>query len=131
MKTHKYHASCHDIEMWKDHELAHIGRIASMKDKDLQYSYALSTVNGMMHLRDAIYERFLETKEEDHRKKLQESHDGVVRALQHLIKEYKVNLDTIRTFNERHVLRDFSYLTDIRRPKKVQFTTRKKNRKNY
>jgi hypothetical protein len=127
---HKYEASCHDIEMWKDHELAHVGRIAAMKDKDLQYSYALSTVNGMMHLRDAIYERVIETKEKDHRKKLQQSHDGVVRAIQHLIKDYKVNLDTIRAFNERHVLQDFSYLNNARRSKKVHFGTRKKNRKN-
>jgi hypothetical protein len=130
MKSHKYHASCHDIAMWKEHELAHIGRIATMKDKDLQYSYALSTVNGLMHLRDAVYERVQETKDKEHQGKLQQTHDDVVRALQHLIKDYKVNLDTIRAFNERHVLRDFSYLQPIRHTKKVRFITRKKNRKN-
>jgi hypothetical protein len=127
---HKYEASCHDIEMWKDHELAHVGRIAAMKDKDLQYSYALSTVNGMMHLRDAIHERRLEVKDANHKKELHNLCNEVVRAIQHLIKDYKVNLDTIRAFNERHVLQDFSYLNNARRSKKVHFATRKKNRKN-
>ena len=116
--------------MWKDHELAHIGRIASMKDKDLQYSYALSTVNGLMHLRDAVYERLLAVKDASHKQELQNSHDDIVRALQHLIQDYKVNLDTIRAFNERHVLQDFSYLQPTRHTKKVRFITRKKNRKN-
>jgi len=124
---HKYHASCHDIEMWKEHELSHIGRIASMKDKDLQYSYALSTVNGMMHLRDAIHERMMEVKEAGHKKNLQKQCDDVVRAIQHLIKDYKVNLNTIKAFNERHVLQDFSYL----KARRVRFAgTRKKNKKN-
>ena len=124
---HKYHASCHDIEMWKEHELSHIGRIASMKDKDLQYSYALSTVNGMMHLRDAIHERWLEVKDAGHKKELHNQCEDVVRAIQHLIKDYKVNLNTIKAFNERHVLQDFSYL----KARRVRFAgTRKKNKKN-
>ena len=66
MPEHKYNASCEDIAMWKQHELAHVGRIAAMKDKDLQYSYALSTVNGMVHLRDAIYEKVVDPKNKDH-----------------------------------------------------------------
>jgi len=131
MPDHKYEISCEGIQMWKQHELAHVGRIASMKDKDLQYSYALSTVNGMVHLRDAIYERVLETKDKEHKTKLLREHDAVVRTIQHLIKDYGINLDTIRTFNERHVLRDLSYL----KPKGVRHvrfrkTMRKKTRKN-
>jgi hypothetical protein len=118
--------------MWKRQELSHVGRIASMKDKDLQYSYALSTVNGMVHLRDAIFERVEETKEKDHKEKLLREHDDVVRTIQHLIKDYGINLDTIRAFNERHVLRNMSYLNPTVR--RVRFakrrTTRKKSRKN-
>jgi hypothetical protein len=129
---HKYHASCEDIQMWKRQELSHVGRIAAMKDKDLQYSYALSTVNGMVHLRDAIFERVEETKEKDHKMKLLREHDDVVRTIQHLIKDYGINLDTIRAFNERHVLRNMSYLNPTVR--RVRFakrrTTRKKSRKN-
>ena len=133
MTSHKYHATCHDIEMWKDQELGHMGRIAAMKDKDLQYSYALSTVNGMMHLRDAIYEKVVDPEtDEHHRKMLQGEHDDVVRAIQHVIKDYKVNLETIRDFNERKVLRPFNYLKSkpIRhvRFKKTRQTMRKKNR---
>ena len=118
--------------MWKRQELSHVGRIAAMKDKDLQYSYALSTVNGMVHLRDAIFERVEETKEKDHKMKLLREHDDVVRTIQHLIKDYGINLDTIRAFNERHVLRNMSYLNPTVR--RVRFakrrTTRKKSRKN-
>lgn len=131
MPDHKYHASCNDIAMWKQHELAHVGRIAAMKDKDLQYSYALSTVNGMVHLRDAIYERVVDTKNKEHKMKLLNEHDDVVRVIQHLIKDYGVNLNTIRAFNERHVLQNMSYL----KPKGVRHvrfrkTMRKKNKKN-
>jgi hypothetical protein len=108
---HKYDASCKDLAMWQQHELGHVGRIAAMKDKDLQYSYALSTVNGMMHLRDAIYEKVVDPKmEERHREMLQRDHDNVVRVIQHLIKDYNVNLSTIRAFNERKVLLPFNYL---------------------
>jgi hypothetical protein len=131
MPEHNYDLSCHDIAMWKTQELAHVGRIAAMKDKDLQYSYALSTVNGMVHLRDAIYERVMDTKIKEHKTKLLREHDAVIRVIQHLIKDYGINLDTIRAFNERHVLRDLSYLN----PKGVRHvrfrkTMRKKNRKN-
>jgi hypothetical protein len=131
MPEHKYNASCEDIAMWKQHELAHVGRIAAMKDKDLQYSYALSTVNGMVHLRDAIYEKVVDPKNKDHKERLLREHDAVVRTIQHLIKDYGINLDTIRAFNERHVLRDLSYL----KPKGVRHvrfrkTLRKKSRKN-
>jgi len=120
-----------DIAMWKYQELGHMGRIAAMEDKDLQYSYALSVVNGMMHLRDAIYEKVVDPKCDDrHREELQREHDDVVRAIQHLIKDYKVNLETIRAFNERGVLRPFSYL----KPKAIRHvkfrTTRKKNRRS-
>ena len=131
MPEHKYEISCEGIQMWKKQELGHVGRIAAMKDKDLQYSYALSTVNGMVHLRDAIYETVMDTKEKDHKERLLREHDAVVRVIQHLIKDYGINLDTIRAFNERHVLRDLSYL----HPKGVRHvrfrkTLRKKTRKN-
>ena len=37
-------------------ELWHIGEISGMRDPDLQYAYAQSTVNSMMHLHDAMAE---------------------------------------------------------------------------
>jgi hypothetical protein len=116
--------------MWKQHELEHVGRIAAMKDKDLQYSYALSTVNGMVHLRDAIYERVMDTKDKEHKTKLLREHDAVIHVIQHLIKDYGINLNTIRAFNERHVLRNMSYLKPkgVRRVKFAKTLRKKKSR---
>ena len=33
-----YNKYIDDLRMWKKSELAHVGRIVAMKDKDLQYS---------------------------------------------------------------------------------------------
>ena len=95
---------------WANSELEHVGRIAGVKDKDLQYSYALSTVNGMMHLRDALFELVNDKDYKWKRTELLRTHDQVVRVLKHLIHEYRVNLNTIKAFNTRHVLKNMSYL---------------------
>jgi len=81
-----------------------------MKDKDLQYSYALSTVNGMMHLRDAIFERVTDPACKNEKAQLLQMHDDVVRVIQHVIKDFGVNVKTIKAFNTRHVLKKFNYL---------------------
>lgn len=96
--------------MWANSELEHVGRIVSMEDKDLQYQYALSTVNGMLHLRNALLEMVNDPKYVRHREDVQRTHDKVVRAIKHLIADFDVNLQTIRNFNERHTLGDLSYL---------------------
>lgn len=106
----RYQATMTGVLAWANSELEHVGRIAGVKDKDLQYSYALSTVNGMMHLRDALFEL---VKDKDYawkRTELLRTHDQVVRVLKHLIREYRVNLGTIKAFNTRHVLKNTSYL---------------------
>ena len=54
--TPQYDSTAKGLMMWATSELEHVGRIVSLKDKDLQYSYALSTVNGMAHLKDAIFQ---------------------------------------------------------------------------
>jgi hypothetical protein len=141
MSAHKYDKSCKDLAMWKEHELGHVGRIAAVKDKDLQYSYALSTVNGMMHLRDALYEKVVDPKTiEHHRLMVQRDHDAVVRVIQHLIKDYGIDVEAIRKFNVRNVLRPFNYLkpaptrrvrfTKSNKAKKSKRTTQKKTRSN-
>jgi hypothetical protein len=140
MSAHKYEKSCKDLAMWKEHELGHVGRIAAVKDKDLQYSYALSTVNGMMHLRDALYEKVVDPKTiEHHRLMVQRDHDAVVRVIQHLIKDYGIDVEAIRKFNVRNVLRPFNYLkvntrrvrfTKSNKAKKSKRTTQKKTRSN-
>ena len=129
MSAHKYDKSCKDLAMWKDHELGHVGRIAAVRDKDLQYSYALSTVNGMMHLRDALYEKVVDPKTiEHHRLMIQRDHDAVVRVIQHLIKDYGIDVEAIRKFNVRNVLRPFNYLKPAP-TRRVRFQKRKNTKK--
>jgi len=89
--------------------------IASLKDKDIQYSYALSTVNGMAHLRNALFELVNDSEYEYHKKDLLKTHDAVIRVMKQLIRDYKVNLATIKSFNVRHVLGDMKYLRKTRR----------------
>ena len=118
MSTHTYDTTPQSIMYWAKSELEHIGRIASTKDKDLQYSYAQSTVNGMAHLKDAIFQLVNDAEYADHKKELLVIHEKVIRAMKHLIKEYHVNLNDIRKFNTRKVLSNFSYLKPSRRTRR-------------
>lgn len=125
--THQYESTVKGTMAWANSELEHVGRIASIKDKDLQYSYALSTVNGMAHLRDALYQLVKDPNYRAHSMDLLRTHDAVIRVMKHLIREYKVNLDTIRMFNTRKVLTDFSYLKNAK-GKAAPKATRKANK---
>lgn len=107
----KYEATAKGLMMWANSELEHVGRITSVKDKDIQYSYAMSTLNGMAHLKDALYEAVNDPDYVSWKKDLLRTHDSVIRVMKHLIKDYELNLDAIRAFNERKVLSDLSYLT--------------------
>ena len=89
---------------WAQGELEHVGRIATVEDPDIQYSYAMSTVNGMLHLRNAIYELIKHNAYSQNREDLIKLYSQVNRAVQHLITEYKVDGETIKQFNTRHVL---------------------------
>ncbi len=109
----KYKATAKGVMEWANSELEHVGRIASVEDPDLQYSYALSTVNGMLHLRNALYELVNDANYKTHHEDLQRLHDKVVRVLKHLIGEYKVDLGAIRAFNTRKVLGDLSFLNTV------------------
>ena len=108
--VHHYETTVKGTMAWANSELEHVGRIASVKDKDLQYSYALSTVNGMAHLRDALMELASDRAYNHEYPEIARTHNQVVRVMKHLIREYKINLNTIRKFNTRKVLSDFSYL---------------------
>ena len=121
MSSHDYDSTPLSIMQWANSELEHIGRIASMKDKDLQYSYAQSTVNGMAHLKDAIFQLVNDKDYAHHKKELLVLHGKVIRAMKHLVKEYCVDLKEIRKFNTRKVLSNFSYL------KRTKNTRRRKN----
>ncbi len=107
---HKYEATARGVMEWAHSELEHVGRIVSVQDPDIQYSYALSTVNGMLHLRQALNELIEDPDYATHKKDLKKTHDSVVRVIKHLVKDFDIDLQTIKNFNTRHVLKDFSFL---------------------
>jgi len=98
---------------WAENELQHVGYLVGVKDPDIQYSYAQSVVNGMLHLRDALYELVNDPNYAVHKNDLLKTHDKVVRVVKHLIKDFNVNLEEIKTFNTRHVLSNLSYLNTV------------------
>jgi len=115
-----YKATSSGVMAWANSELEHVGRIASIEDPDIQYSYALSTVNGMLHLRQAIKELIDDGNYSERCTNLKKKHDEVVRVLKHLIKDYNVNLETIKAFNTRHVLSGFNFLKPVASKTKKQ-----------
>jgi len=114
----RYNATARGVMEWANSELEHVGRIASIKDKDIQYSYALSTVNGMAHLRNALFELVNNPAYSMQKVDLLKTHGAVIRVMKHLIKEYKVDIQTIKKFNVRHVLGNMKYLNKTRKNRK-------------
>jgi len=110
MSSKQYHATWKGVMGWAEGELEHVGRIAAVEDPDLQYSYAMSTVNGMLHLRDALFELVNDPDYKEKKVDLLRLHDQVVRATKHLIKDYDVDLNAIKKFNTRGVLGSLNYL---------------------
>jgi hypothetical protein len=107
---------------WAKSELDHVGRIVSIKDKALQYAYALSTVNGMAHLRDALFQMVNDPAYTHRRQDLLTTHDAVIRTMNHLIRDFHIDLRTIRAFNTPHVLSPFTYLKKSRKNRKSRKT---------
>jgi len=105
---YKYEMTAKSAMMWAESELEHVGRIAAVKDKHIQRSYAMSTLNGMAHLKDALYE--LVNESGSLQGDLLRTHDAVVRTMKHLIKDYNLDLKTIKAFNTEHVLSNLNYL---------------------
>ena len=107
---YKYEVTVRSVMEWANSELEHVGRIAACKDKRIQYAYALSTVNGMAHLKDALFEIVNDDKYSHSREDLLRTHNSVIRVMKHLIKDYNISLNTIKAFNTKGVLSDLSYL---------------------
>ena len=107
---HKYNTTVGAVMEWAKSELEHVGRIAAVEDPDLQYSYAQSTVNGMMHLRDALFQMVKDPRYRERKVDLLKTHNNVVRVIKNLIKNYKVKLSEIKKFNTRKVLSAPTYL---------------------
>jgi hypothetical protein len=95
---------------WVKSELEHVGRIIAMKDPHLQKSYAMSTLNGMAHLKDALYEAVQDPDNGPHKKDLLRSHDAVIRTMKHLIDDFDLDLEAIKAFNTEGVLSSLNYL---------------------
>ena len=121
-----YNATAQGLMMWTFSELEHVGRIASIEDRKIQYAYALSTVNGMVHLKDALYEYISKNPKNPMTHDLLVLHEKVVRVVRHLVATYKINIDTIKAFNTGGVLSPLNYLTKGRTRK----SQRKKSRRN-
>ena len=123
----QYHPTVKGIFEWTNAELEHVGRIVSVEDPDLQYSYAMSTVNGMAYLKDAIYELVNDPKYSTHKEDLLRLHGSVIRTMKHLVKDFKIDLNAIKAFNTRKVLsnRNFTYLKNTKRKTKSNRKTRR------
>jgi hypothetical protein len=118
---HKYDTTVFGVMEWAKGELEHVGRIVSIKDKGIQRNYAQSTLYGMAHLKDALFELVNDPAYKMHKTDLLKKHDEVIRVMKHLIKDFKLDLATIRAFNTDHVLSNLGYLNI-----KGRRTTRKK-----
>ena len=125
MSSKKYNMTYEGVMGWAKNELEHVGYLVAVQDPDIQYSYAQCVVNGMLHLRDALYEMVKDPNYEWKRVDLQKTHDNVVRTVKHIIKDFKVNLDDIRRFNTRRVLGSLSYLHSTSASRR---STRRNNR---
>uniref|UniRef100_A0A6C0K7S6 Uncharacterized protein n=1 Tax=viral metagenome TaxID=1070528 RepID=A0A6C0K7S6_9ZZZZ len=123
----QYHPTVKGIFEWANAELEHVGRIVSVEDPDLQYSYAMSTVNGMAYLKDAIYELVNDPKYSTHKEDLLRLHGAVIRTMKHLVKDFKIDLNAIKAFNTRKVLsnRNFTYLKNTKRKTRPNRKTRR------
>ena len=123
----QYHPTVKGIFEWANSELEHVGRIVSVEDPDLQYSYAMSTVNGMAYLKDAIYELVNDPKYSTHKEDLLRLHGAVIRTMKHLVKDFKIDLNAIKAFNTRKVLsnRNFTYLKNTKRKSRSSRKTRR------
>ena len=122
----EYHPTVRGVLEWANSELEHVGRIVSVEDPDLQYSYAMSTVNGMAYLKDALYELVNDPKYSTHKEDLLRVHGAVIRTMKHLVKDFNIDLTAIKAFNTRKVLsnRNFTYLKNTNNAEKNSNNTK-------
>jgi hypothetical protein len=104
----KYKLTSMSVMKWAEHELRHVGRIVSVEDPDIQYSYAMSTLYGMLHLKKALTEMVNDSAYSVQREDLQRTLDQVVRTIKHLIKDFSLDLNVIQAFNTKKLLGDLA-----------------------
>lgn len=110
-----YNSTAYGVMEWAKSELEHVGRIASIEDKAIQYNYALSTIYGMAHLRNALFELVSDPAYRHHKTDLLKTHDAVIRVMKHLIKDYDLDLKAVKDFNKGKVLGKMEYLKNTRK----------------
>ena len=113
----KYKLTSMSAMKWAKHELEHIGRIVSVEDPDIQYSYAMSTLYGMLHLIKALTELVNDSAYSVQREDLQRTLDQVVRAIKHLIKDFSLDVNAIRAFNTKKILGDLTNISPANQPR--------------
>ena len=123
--TKEYNTTAKGLMMWAAAELEHVGRIAAVSDKDIQYSYAQSTLNGMAHLKDAIFQYVNKYPDNHFTEDLLTTHDQVIHVMQHLKDIYNVDLNEIKAFNTHNVLSPLNYLKGGKRKEHKTRKTRK------
>ena len=123
----KYHGTTTGLINWAISELEHVGRIASIEDENVQYSYAMSTLNGMAHLKDAIFEYITDHPDNHMNGDLLVFHEKVIRVMKHLIKVYSLDISAIEAFNTRGILSKLNYLKNS----KGKSRKSRKSRKNH
>jgi len=130
---YKYNSTAKGLMMWANSELEHVGRIAAVEDKNIQYAYALSTLNGMAHLKDALFGYVSEHPENHMIQDLLTIHEQVIRVMKHLIQNYGLDVSAIEAFNTRGTLSSLAYLKEIQTGGKHKVCARKtrKTRKNH
>ncbi len=128
---YKYNATAKGLLMWANSELEHVGRIIAVEDPNIQYAYALSTLNGMAHLKDALFEYISDHPDSHMKGDLLVIHEKVVRVMKHLIKDFNLDVSTIEAFNTRGTLSTLNYLKEaMTGGKKTKHNHTRKTRKN-
>jgi hypothetical protein len=109
----QYDITLKNIMMWADEEIKSIGSITALENADLRYSYALSTLNGMAHLKDAL-DQLIKNKNTvgASKRDLTIKLNQVIRVMKHLMKQYNLDIKAIKTFNVKKVLGSLEYLGD-------------------
>lgn len=128
----KYNSTAKGLMMWANSELEHVGRIIAVEDLNIQYAYALSTLNGMAHLKDALFEYISDNPDSHMKNDLFVIHEKVIRVMKHLIKDFNLDISTIEAFNTRGTLSTLNYLKTKDGGKKRRNTRKqRKTRRRY
>jgi hypothetical protein len=130
MSGKRYNMTLQAVMNWAKHEISHVGNIAGVEDPDIQYAYAQSTVNGMLHLHDALAEMVNVPEYERQQTDIKKMRNKIERVLKHVIQEYEVDLQDIQMFDTRRVLGNISYVQSRRNRSMGRKNRQRKTRRN-